>query len=128
MGTDGRRTCYKEAALLLRLRHPAIMPIEAVFCDTAEEHPAVYLQMPFYSKGTLRKWWREYVLLTAQPRSQPLCRSPRLASGRRSWSRRGSRCRQAVVGGLATRWSCCRRRGQAGRLVLVGGGLAGAHG
>jgi len=55
---QGRRNCYKEAALLLRLRHPAVVPIEAVFCDVTDAHTTVHLQMPFYRNGTLREWWR----------------------------------------------------------------------
>jgi hypothetical protein len=52
-----RKSCYKEAALLMRLRHPSVMPIEAVFCDVTDAHPAVHVQLPYYKHGTLREWW-----------------------------------------------------------------------
>ena len=52
-----RRSCYKEAVLLMRLRHPSVMPIEAVFCDVTDSHAGVHLQMPYYKNGTLRDWW-----------------------------------------------------------------------
>jgi hypothetical protein len=52
--TDARSLshCYKEALVLRRLRHPGIVEIEAIFAY--EGH--LYLQMPFYERGTLRQW------------------------------------------------------------------------
>ena len=44
------KTCYGEAALLHKCRHPAVAVLEALFeCDGF-----FYLQMPFYENGTLQ--------------------------------------------------------------------------
>ena len=46
------KTCYTEAALLRRLRHPTIVELEAIFLHDGR----LYLQMPFYANGTLNEW------------------------------------------------------------------------
>lgn len=48
------RVCTKEAALLVRLRHPNIAEITAVFTDAGKRK--LYLQMPWYKEGTLKDW------------------------------------------------------------------------
>ena len=45
--------CYKEASLLRRLRHPAIVELEAIFVNDGR----FYLQMPLYPNGTLDEWY-----------------------------------------------------------------------
>jgi len=52
--TDARSLarCYKEALVLRRLHHPGIVEIEAIFAFESN----LYLQMPFYARGTLRQW------------------------------------------------------------------------
>ena len=45
--------CYKEAALLRRLRHPSIVELEAIFQNAGH----LYLQMPWYENGTLEEWF-----------------------------------------------------------------------
>ena len=51
-------TCVKEARLLHRLRHPAVVQIEAVFFEekTGSSTGNFYLQMPFYANGALDEW------------------------------------------------------------------------
>ena len=43
------QVCYKEAALLRRLRHPSIVELEAIF----QSDGRFYLQLPWYANGTL---------------------------------------------------------------------------
>ena len=43
------KTCYHEAALLHKCHHPAVAELEALF----ESDGFLYLQMPYYSNGTL---------------------------------------------------------------------------
>ena len=52
MDPQAVRSCLREAALLQRLRHPAIIELEAVFLADA----TVYLQMPFCAFGGLQEW------------------------------------------------------------------------
>ena len=47
------QVCYKEAALLRRLRHPSIVELEAIFQNAGH----LYLQMPWYENGTLEEWF-----------------------------------------------------------------------
>ena len=47
----GIRTCFKEAELLFKCRHPAVVELEALFTD--KENDSFYLQMPYYANGTL---------------------------------------------------------------------------
>jgi serine/threonine protein kinase len=44
----------REAALLLRMSHPAIMEVLGVFWG--HEHESLMIKMPFYSSGTLDQW------------------------------------------------------------------------
>ena len=46
------RTCLKEAAIVHRLRHPAIVEIRALF----QADSNMYVQMPWYENGSLDKW------------------------------------------------------------------------
>ena len=46
--------CYKEAALLRRLRHPSIVELEAIF----QSDGRFYLQLPWYANGTLDEWFK----------------------------------------------------------------------
>ena len=46
--------CYKEAALLRRLRHPSIVELEAIF----QSDGRLYLQLPWYANGTLDEWFK----------------------------------------------------------------------
>jgi hypothetical protein len=48
------RTCLKEAAIIYRQRHPAIVEIIALF--QGEDKNSFYLQMPWYQHGSLDKW------------------------------------------------------------------------
>jgi hypothetical protein len=48
------RTCLKEAAIVYRQRHPAIVEIIALF--QGEDKNSFYLQMPWYQHGSLDKW------------------------------------------------------------------------
>ena len=45
------KTCYREAALLYKCRHPAVAVLEALF----ESNGYFYLQMPYYANGTLQE-------------------------------------------------------------------------
>ena len=47
------QVCYKEAALLRRLRHPSIVELEAIF----QSDGRLYLQLPWYANGTLDEWF-----------------------------------------------------------------------
>jgi len=51
------RACLREAALLMRMRHPAIVSVVAVLQDTARG--SVMLQMPFYRYGAVDAWVAE---------------------------------------------------------------------
>ena len=44
------KTCYQEAALLLKCRHPSVVELEGIF----HSGHFFYLQMPFYPNGTLK--------------------------------------------------------------------------
>jgi len=48
------RTCLKEAAIIYRQRHPAIVEIKALF--QGEDKNSFYLQMPWYQHKSLDKW------------------------------------------------------------------------
>ena len=48
------QVCYKEAALLRRLRHPSIVELEAIF----QSDGRFYLQLPWYANGTLDEWFK----------------------------------------------------------------------
>lgn len=55
------RACMKEASLLARLRHPNIVELSVLFVDMTDKKEAkLYLQMPFYVKGPLDAWKKEY--------------------------------------------------------------------
>ena len=49
-------TCFKEASLLHRLRHPHIVQVKAIFEDSNPERPCVYMEMPYYEHGQLDVW------------------------------------------------------------------------
>jgi len=51
------RACLREAALLMRLRHPAIVSVVAVFQDTTTG--TMMLQMPFYPHGSVDEWVKD---------------------------------------------------------------------
>lgn len=46
--------CYREAAILQRMRHPHIVELIAIFEDSTNS--ALYLQFPFYENGQLDAW------------------------------------------------------------------------
>ncbi|CAE8641489.1 unnamed protein product [Polarella glacialis] len=48
------KTCAREAALLLRLRHDHVVELTGLFVDIVTK--SLYLQMQFYSEGTLDQW------------------------------------------------------------------------
>jgi hypothetical protein len=48
------QTCLKEAAVVYRQRHPAIIQIEALFQDAGSN--CFYVQMPWYEHGSLNLW------------------------------------------------------------------------
>jgi hypothetical protein len=48
-------TSLREAALLRRLKHPAVAELSAVLLDTRDV-PKLYLQMPLYVNGQLHHW------------------------------------------------------------------------
>jgi serine/threonine protein kinase len=50
------RTCLKEAAIIYRQRHPAIVGIKALFQGSGENKNNFYVQMPWYQHGSLDKW------------------------------------------------------------------------
>ena len=51
------RTCLREAAIIYRHRHPAIVEIQALFQDTeTTNNPTFYMQMPWYEHGPLNAW------------------------------------------------------------------------
>jgi len=58
---EALKVCYKEAALLLKCQHPAVVELEALF----ESDDSFYLQMPYYPNGTLSTV-RERAHLTAR--------------------------------------------------------------
>jgi hypothetical protein len=49
------RTCLKEAMVIYRQRHPAIVEIKALFQGSGNES-SFYMQMPWYENGSLDKW------------------------------------------------------------------------
>ena len=51
-GAHDLRTCLKEAAIVHRLRHPAIVEIRALF----QADSNMYMQMAWYDNGSLDKW------------------------------------------------------------------------
>ena len=54
------KTCYREAALLHKCRHPAIVELESIFeCDGF-----LYLEMPYYANGTLQDLFQKTSLTT----------------------------------------------------------------
>ena len=56
--SDGRadhlRTCLKEATIIQKQRHHAVVEIKALFQSTSGD--AFYMQMPWYTHGALDKW------------------------------------------------------------------------
>ena len=54
--THQLQTCLKEAAVIHRHRHPAIVQIKALFQGSGSEHSNFYMQMPWYEKGALGAW------------------------------------------------------------------------
>ena len=50
------QTCLKEAAVIHRHRHPAIVEIKALFQGSGSEQSNFYMQMPWYEKGALGAW------------------------------------------------------------------------
>ena len=48
------RTCFREATLLRRMRHPHIVELGGMFEDS--DNHVMYLLMPFYSNGQLDEW------------------------------------------------------------------------
>ena len=50
------RTCLKEAAIIHRSRHHAVVELRALFQDARGEGGAFYIQMPWYEHGTLDQW------------------------------------------------------------------------
>jgi serine/threonine protein kinase len=52
-GIDSGPNAAREAERLCKLRgHPLIVPLHSTFMDAGR----LYLQMPFYQNGNLRKW------------------------------------------------------------------------
>eukprot|EP00668_Euglena_longa_P034724 GGOE01044581.1.p1 GENE.GGOE01044581.1~~GGOE01044581.1.p1 ORF type:complete len:834 (+),score=202.73 GGOE01044581.1:363-2504(+) len=47
-------TCLKEAVRLVRAAHPHVVEVVALFQDPS--HHTFYVQMPFYSEGSLDQW------------------------------------------------------------------------
>ncbi|CAE8632833.1 unnamed protein product, partial [Polarella glacialis] len=52
------RTCFREALLLRRLRHPGIVQVEALFFEEGSQSMPgrFYIQMPYYSHGPVDQW------------------------------------------------------------------------
>ena len=53
-------TCMREAALLVKLRHPSIAQVVAVFEDPDPNRRAFFIQMPYYPYGHLESWIGAY--------------------------------------------------------------------
>ena len=53
---DHLRTCLREAAIIYRQRHPAIVEVKALFQSTDAGSSAFYMQMPWYEHGSLGAW------------------------------------------------------------------------
>eukprot|EP00960_Hanusia_phi_P069318 767059-Hanusia_phi.AAC.4 len=51
---EALKTCFREAALLCRLKHPAIVEVVAMFEDADDK--SVCIQMPFYEHGQIDQW------------------------------------------------------------------------
>lgn len=51
---EALKTCYSEAAILVRMRHPHIVELLSIFEDSKAS--ALYLQFPFYKHGQLDAW------------------------------------------------------------------------
>jgi serine/threonine protein kinase len=58
LATDtGLKDLFREAALLRRMRHPAVVEVLGVFEDTIRNNEEVmFLQMPFFELGTVDEW------------------------------------------------------------------------
>lgn len=56
--TDAREMSrsLREAALLWRLKHPAIAEIKTVFFEHSQQSTKMYIQMPLYVNGQLDQW------------------------------------------------------------------------
>jgi hypothetical protein len=52
-------TSLREAALLRRLKHPAVAELSAVLLDNRDDMPKLYLQMPLYANGQLDQWIKQ---------------------------------------------------------------------
>jgi uncharacterized protein (DUF2267 family) len=52
----GLKELMREAAILQRVRHPAIMEVLSIFQDTTRKETVMFLQMPFFENGTLDMW------------------------------------------------------------------------
>jgi len=57
--TSSLATCFREASILQRLRHPYIIEITAIFEDPDKQPPCFYIEMPFYEHGQLDAWIRK---------------------------------------------------------------------
>ncbi len=55
-GEQGLQELMKEAAMLRRMRHPAIVEIISLFEVTAKGSKRLLMQMPFFEHGTLHEW------------------------------------------------------------------------
>ena len=55
-GADQLRTWLREAAIIYRHRHPAIVEIKALFQGTGDKSGTFYMQMPWYEHGSLDQW------------------------------------------------------------------------
>jgi serine/threonine protein kinase len=53
---DHLRTCLKEATVIHRCRHPAIVEIHALFQGSGNTSGNFYMQMPWYEHGSIDKW------------------------------------------------------------------------
>ena len=53
---EGLQKLLREAAMLRKMRHPAIVEIVSVFEDAKKEGMRMFLQMPFFEHGTLNTW------------------------------------------------------------------------
>ena len=53
---ESLRTCLKEAAIIHRYRHHAVVELRGLFQDARGEGGAFYIQMPWYEHGTLDQW------------------------------------------------------------------------
>eukprot|EP00947_MAST-08B_sp_MAST-8B-sp1_P006076 g6076.t1 len=53
-----RRELEKEIAVLSRLRHDALITVQALVVDEAGRPPTVYIELPYYREGNLEQWLR----------------------------------------------------------------------